>query len=128
VGPSSGQRGGGVRLKAGRNTRPQGDERLLTNWTRESDKVYNNPRTFWQNTYFLRGQSMTLAELLPAVQQLPAADKIKLIHILAEKLNEGEDISPLVPNKVYELPTPYGTLGAAETLLQALRTADENPT
>ena len=70
---------------------------------------------------------MTLAELLPAVQQLPAADKIKLIRILAEKLDEGEDISPLVPNKVYELPTPYATLGAAETLLQALRTADEDP-
>jgi hypothetical protein len=70
---------------------------------------------------------MTLAELLPAVQQLPAADKIKLIRILAEKLDEGEDISPLVPNKVYKLPTPYGTLGAAETLLQALRTDDETP-
>jgi len=53
--PSSGQRGGGVRLKAGRNTRPQGDERLLTHWTRESDKVYNNPRTFWQNTLFSEG-------------------------------------------------------------------------
>ena len=41
----------------------------------------------------------TLAELLPAVQQLPAADKIKLIRILAEKLDEGEDISPLVPTR-----------------------------
>lgn len=60
---------------------------------------------------------MTLAELLPAVQQLPAADKIKLIRFLAERLDETEDISPLVPYKVYELPTPYGALGAAETLL-----------
>jgi hypothetical protein len=70
---------------------------------------------------------MTLAELLPAVQQLPAPDTIELIRILAEKLDEGEDISPLVPNKVYELPTPYGALGVAETLLQALRTNDEKP-
>ena len=70
---------------------------------------------------------MTLAELLPAVQQLPAADKIKLIRILAEKLDEAEDISPLVPYKVYELPTPYGTVGAAETLLQTLQATDENP-
>jgi hypothetical protein len=69
---------------------------------------------------------MTLAELLPAVQHLSAADKIELIRILAEDLEEGDDISPLVPNKVYELPTPYGTIGAAETLLQAVRTADEN--
>lgn len=69
---------------------------------------------------------MTLAELLPAVQQLPAADKIKLIRILAENLDEGEDISPLEPNRVYEMPTPYGTLGAAEKLWQALQTADGN--
>jgi hypothetical protein len=70
---------------------------------------------------------MTLAELLPAVQQLPAADKVELIRILAGTLDDGEDISPLVPHKVYELPTPYGTLGAAEILLQALQTADSNP-
>ena len=70
---------------------------------------------------------MTLAELLPAVQQLPAADKLKLIRILAEALEEGEDISPLVPHKVYELATPYGTLGAAKTLLQALQSDDRNP-
>jgi hypothetical protein len=70
---------------------------------------------------------MTLVELLPAVEQLPAADKIKLIRILAEKLDEDEDISPLVPYKLYELPTPYGIVGAAETLLQALESADDNP-
>lgn len=58
---------------------------------------------------------------------MPAGDKIKLIRILAEKLDETEDISPLVPYKVYELPTPYGALGAAETLLQVLQTAEGNP-
>jgi hypothetical protein len=46
---------------------------------------------------------------------------------LAEKLDEDEDISPLVPYKLYELPTPYGIVGAAETLLQALESADDNP-
>ena len=70
---------------------------------------------------------MTLAELLPAVEQLPAADKIKLIRILAQELDEAEDISPLVPYKAYELPTPYGTVGAAKALLQALQTDDANP-
>ena len=34
---------------------------------------------------------MTLAELPPAVQELPAADKIKLIRILAEELDEAEE-------------------------------------
>lgn len=51
---------------------------------------------------------LTLAELLPAVEQLPAADKDELIRILAERLSEDADLSPRVPNKVYELPTPYG--------------------
>ena len=62
-----------------------------------------------------------------AAQQLPAADKVNLIRILAETLDDGEDISPLIPYKVYEWPTPYGTWGAAETLLQAVQTADGNP-
>jgi hypothetical protein len=70
---------------------------------------------------------MTLVELLPAVQQLPVAEKIELIRILAEELDAAGDIAPLVPYKVYELPTPYGAHGAAETLLQALRTADGDP-
>ena len=71
---------------------------------------------------------MTLAELLPAVQQLSAADKLKLIRVLAEALDEGEDIAPLVPHKVYELATPYGTQGAAEALLRALQEAKNDPT
>ncbi len=70
---------------------------------------------------------MTLAELLPAVQMLPAADKIRLIRILAEELDQAEDISPLAAYRAYELPTPYGTVGAAEALLQALQTADASP-
>ena len=70
---------------------------------------------------------MTLAELLPAVQMLPTADKIRLIRILAEELDQAEDISPLVAYKAYELPGPYGTVGAAKVLLQALQTADANP-
>ena len=73
------------------------------------------------------GQGMTLAELIPAIQQLPVADKVRLIRILAETLDDGENIAPLVPYKVYDLPTPYGTIGAAETLLQALQTADGDP-
>ena len=59
---------------------------------------------------------MTLAELLPAVQQLPAVDKLRLIRILAEELDKGEDISPLVPHKLYHLATPYGAAGAGRAL------------
>jgi hypothetical protein len=63
---------------------------------------------------------MTLAELLPAIQHLPPTDKLKLIRVLAEELDTGEDISPLVPHKVYCLPTPYDTVGTGRMLLDAI--------
>jgi hypothetical protein len=63
---------------------------------------------------------MTLAELIPAVQNLPAADKVKLIRVLAEKLDAGYDISPLIPNKVYYLPTPYDAFGTAQALMDTM--------
>jgi hypothetical protein len=59
---------------------------------------------------------MTLVDLLPAVRQLPAVDKLRLIRLLAEDLDAGEDISPLVPHKVYRLPTPYGMEGAGRSV------------
>ena len=70
---------------------------------------------------------MTLAELVPTVQQLPAVDKLRLIRLLAEELDSGEDISPLVPYKVYYLPTPYATYGAAGALLAAAKVGQANP-
>jgi hypothetical protein len=63
---------------------------------------------------------MTLAELIPAAQSLPAADKLRLIRVLAEDLDAGDDISPLVPHKVYYMPTPYDTFGAGQALLDAM--------
>ena len=62
---------------------------------------------------------MTLAELLPTIQHLPAAEKLTLIRVLAEELDSSEDISPLTPHKVYYLATPYGTSGAGRALLDA---------
>jgi hypothetical protein len=64
--------------------------------------------------------NMTLAELLPEIQELPATDKLKLIRVLAEELDTGEDISPLVPHKLYYMPTPYDTPGAGWALLNAM--------
>ena len=63
---------------------------------------------------------MNLAELLPEARQLPAKDKLKLIRILAEDLDAGEDIYPLEPHKVYYLPTPYHIVGAGKILMDAL--------
>ena len=71
---------------------------------------------------------MTLAELLPVVEQLPAADKLKLIRILAEALGDSYDIAPFVPHKVYQLLTPYGMQGAAKSLLESLEKAEGSET
>ena len=66
---------------------------------------------------------MSLAEVLPNVQKLPPLDKLKLIRILAEDLETTEDISPLMPHKVYYMPTPYDSYGAAEVLMNLLNSA-----
>lgn len=68
---------------------------------------------------------MTLSELLPAVRQLSAHDKLKLIRILAEELDTSENISPLEPFKTYDLPTPYNSFGAGAVLMQAMKTENE---
>jgi len=63
---------------------------------------------------------MNLADLLPAVRPLPAVDKLRLNRILAEELDTGEDIAPLVPHKVCQLPTPYPMFGAGRALFRAM--------
>jgi len=47
---------------------------------------------------------MTLAEVLPAVRQLTAPEKLKLIRILAEELDQDEARALSEPGKVYHLP------------------------
>jgi len=64
---------------------------------------------------------MTLAQILPEAQWLPAADKLRLIRVLAEDLDSGEDISPLVPHQVYYLATPYNSFGAGQALMDAMK-------
>lgn len=65
---------------------------------------------------------MTLAEILPAAQQLSASDKVRLIQILAQDLDIGDnDIYPLEPFKTYDLPTPYDNFGAGAILMAALK-------
>lgn len=67
---------------------------------------------------------MSLTEVLPAVRQLSALDKLRLIRILAEELDAKEDIFPFQPNKVYYLPTPYDSFGAGRALMNAMKQAD----
>ena len=68
---------------------------------------------------------MTLAELLPSIQHLPVSEKLRLIRVLAEELDSGEDISPLTPHKVYYMATPYEISGAGRALLDAAAQAEQ---
>lgn len=67
---------------------------------------------------------MTLTEILPVVRQLPILDKIRLIRILAEELDEEKNIFPFEPYKIYYLATPYNMFGAGRALMDAMSTAD----
>ncbi len=67
---------------------------------------------------------MTLTELIPLVEQLSAAEKVRMIRVLAEDLDSREDISPFVAHKTYHLDTPYDCYGAGEALLNALNAAE----
>ena len=68
---------------------------------------------------------MTLIEILPAVRQLSAPEKLKLIRLLAEELDGGEDIRPFERDKVYQLSTPYNTFGGAQVLADTIAASKE---
>lgn len=63
--------------------------------------------------------SMSLAEILPRVRNLPPAEKLRLISILAEEV--AADVAPLEQNRTYVVATPVFEPGAAEALREALR-------
>ena len=47
-------------------------------------------------------------------------DRLKLIRILAKDLEAIGDIFPFQAGKTYELPTPYGMVGAAAMLAEVM--------
>lgn len=65
---------------------------------------------------------MSLVEMLPDIQSLPRADKLKLIQLLAQELAETEEPPPLQAGLSYPVWSPDQAFAAAETLLQTLRT------
>lgn len=69
---------------------------------------------------------MTLADVLPAIRQLSATEKLKLIRILAEDLDIDNNIAPLEPFKTYDMPTPYNNFGAGAILMETLNESNEN--
>ncbi|WP_438033251.1 hypothetical protein [Sorangium sp. So ce204] len=65
---------------------------------------------------------MSLVELLPDIQSLPRADKLKLIQFLAQELAAAEEPPALRAGQSYSVWSPDQAFAAAETLLQTLRT------
>lgn len=70
---------------------------------------------------------MSLIEMLPNIQSLPRADKLRLIQFLAQELAEAEGPSALMSGQSYPVWSPDQAFEAAETLLQTLH-AEQAPT
>ncbi|HSN98450.1 MAG TPA: hypothetical protein VLS89_09130 [Candidatus Nanopelagicales bacterium] len=64
---------------------------------------------------------MSLVEMLPEIQALPRAEKLRLIQFLAQELAESEAPPSLVSGQSYPVWSPDQAFTAAETLLQTLR-------
>jgi hypothetical protein len=63
--------------------------------------------------------TMSLAQVLPEVQSLSRADKIRLIQFLAQEL-ESDDRSVIEPGQSYPVWSPDRAFSAANALMQAL--------
>lgn len=64
-------------------------------------------------------ETMNLAELLPALSELPRTDKFRVVQFLTADLAQEE--AALVPGAEYPVWSPYEAHGAAATLTQFLR-------
>lgn len=63
---------------------------------------------------------MSLTELLPELQALPRADKLRLMQFLVSELAKEEGVTLLETDKTYPVWTPYNAFEAADVLLKAL--------
>jgi hypothetical protein len=63
---------------------------------------------------------MTYSEVLPTVQSLPRADKLRLIQVLAAEVACDEEPLPDVSGKAIPIWSPHDSFQGAATLLQAL--------
>ena len=69
---------------------------------------------------------MSLAEVLPEVQSLSRLDKIRLIQVLAQELEQDESVL-IEPGQSYPVWSPDKAFTAAATLLQALEDEKGRP-
>ncbi|MEA3396907.1 MAG: hypothetical protein U9R05_05545 [Chloroflexota bacterium] len=62
-----------------------------------------------------------ITELLPQVQSLPRADKLRLMQLLVFEIAREEGVTLLQPGENYPIWTPYNAFDAAATLLNVLK-------
>jgi hypothetical protein len=62
----------------------------------------------------------TLQEIIPVISMLTAFEKLKLIRILAQELEDNNDIFPFETGKTYQIETPFNLYGAADILAQSI--------
>ncbi len=66
-------------------------------------------------------RSQPLDEVIALTERLSAADKLRLLRILADELDTNSDIAPFEFGKTYYVATPYDVNGdAAQVLADAL--------
>ena len=63
---------------------------------------------------------MTLTEVLPTIQTLPRADKLRLIQLLAADVAQEEGIALELENKTIPIWSPYDAFQGAAALMRAL--------
>ena len=68
---------------------------------------------------------MSLAELMPALQNLPRNDKLEVIRLLVSDLTRQEGIECLQDGASYPIWTPLDAYDAGRSLQQVL---DQDPT
>jgi len=66
---------------------------------------------------------MSLAEIVPQIRGLSAADKIRLIRLLAEQVDAEDEIAPLEHGRTYVVSTPIFEPGASAILQRELDSA-----
>jgi hypothetical protein len=69
---------------------------------------------------------MSLTEILSEIRTLSAADKLRLIRLLAEQVDAEGEIAPLEHGRIYIVSTPVFDPGASEILQRELEATSES--
>ena len=69
---------------------------------------------------------MSLTEILPEIRGLSAADKLRLIRLLAEQVDAAGEIAPLEHSRTYIVSTPAFEPDARAILQRELEKASEH--